>query len=77
MGAMADGKSRQDAHFGVVSAFGAIAAFVLVFLLYRMKRRRELAHRRLNDPHTGDRMGYRPEGQELDRYSVGGQRRIC
>jgi hypothetical protein len=58
--------------------FGAIAAFVLVFLLHRtMKRRRELAHRRLNDPPTGDMMGYRPEGQEFDRDSVGGQRRIC
>ncbi|KAJ2920875.1 hypothetical protein H1R20_g16219, partial [Candolleomyces eurysporus] len=73
-GAAADGKSRQDAIIGVVSALGAIAVFVLVFLLYRtMKRRRELAHRRLSDP--PDMMGYRPDGQEFDRDSVGGQRR--
>jgi hypothetical protein len=75
-GAASDGKSRQDAIIGVVSALGAIAVFVLVFLLYRtMKRRRELAHRRLSDPPAGDLMGFRPDGQEFDRDSVGGQRR--
>lgn len=73
-GAAASGKSRQDAIIGVVSALGAIAVFVLVFLVYRsLKKRRELAHRRLSDP--PDMSGYRPEGREFDQDSLGGQRR--
>ena len=68
-------KSRQDAIIGVVSSLGAIAFLVLVFLTYRvMKNRRELAHRRLSDPHLGS-AGVRPEGQEFDQDSVGGARR--
>jgi len=79
-GASADsGKSRQDAIIGVVSALGAIALLVLVFLVYRgMKRRRQLAHHRLSDPPTDDQMaaaGMRPEGREFDQDSVGGARR--
>lgn len=73
-GGISNGKSRQDAIIGVTSALGAIALFVLIFLVYRsLKRRRELAHRRLSDPI--DYAGYRPEGREFDRDSVGGQRR--
>ncbi|KAF8148185.1 hypothetical protein B0H34DRAFT_265574 [Crassisporium funariophilum] len=73
-----DSKSRQDAIIGVVSALGAIAVLVLVFLVYRsMKRRRQLAHRRLSDPPVGDMdfVGARPEGQDFDQDSVGGARR--
>jgi hypothetical protein len=70
-----DGKARQDAIIGVVSALGAIAVLVLVFLVYRsMKRRKELAHRRLSDP-PDDVVGTRPEGREFDQDSVGGARR--
>lgn len=70
-----NGKSRQDAIIGVVSALGAIALLVLVFLVYRsMKRRQELAHRRLSDP-PGMVIGSRPEGREFDQDSVGGARR--
>lgn len=73
-GATSNSKSRQDVIIGVVSALGAIAVFVLVFLVYRsLKKRRELAHRRLSDP--PDMAGYRPEGREFDQDSVGGQRR--
>lgn len=70
-----DGKDRQDAIIGVVSALGAIALMVLVFLVYRsMKRRKEMAHRRLSDP-PGNVIGSRPEGREFDQDSVGGARR--
>jgi hypothetical protein len=77
VGATGTNKSRQDAIIGVVSALGAIAVFVLVFLVYRsLKRKRELAHRRLSDPpNEADFAGYRPEGREFDQDSVGGQRR--
>ncbi|KAF8879494.1 hypothetical protein BD779DRAFT_1150957 [Infundibulicybe gibba] len=52
-GASSGDKTRQDAIIGVVSTIGAIALLVLVFLVYRsLKRRRELAHRRLSDPPT-------------------------
>lgn len=77
-GATSDsGKSRQDAIIGVVSALGAIALLVLVFLVYRsMKRRRELAHRRLSDPpNMHEFVGARPDGREFDQDSVGGARR--
>ena len=68
-------KTRQDAIIGVVSALGALAVLILGFLIHRSwKRRQEFAHRRLSDP---DRVavGARPEGQEFDRDSLGGQRR--
>ncbi|KXN89414.1 hypothetical protein AN958_05723, partial [Leucoagaricus sp. SymC.cos] len=69
------GRSRQDAIIGVVSALGAIALFVLVFLIYRsMQRRKQLAHRRLSDP-PDESLGVRPPGREFDQDSVGGQRR--
>jgi hypothetical protein len=69
------GKSRQDAIIGVVSALGAIALLVLVFLVYRsMKRRRELAHRRLSDPPDAY-IGARPDGREFDQDSMGAPRR--
>ncbi|KAH7885129.1 hypothetical protein F5I97DRAFT_1810652 [Phlebopus sp. FC_14] len=65
---------RQDAIIGVVSSLGAIALIVIGYVIYRtVKRRRELAHRRLADP--DELVGARPEGQEFDRDSVGGQRR--
>ncbi|KAG5653650.1 hypothetical protein H0H81_011610 [Sphagnurus paluster] len=68
-------KARQDAIIGVVSALGAIAILVLVFLVYRsIKRRRELAHRRLSDAPDAY-IGARPEGREFDQDSVGGARR--
>ena len=70
-----EGKARQDAIIGVVSALGAIAVLVLVFLVYRsMKRRKQLAHRRLSDP-PDVVVGTRPEGREFDQDSVGGARR--
>jgi len=70
----AESKSRQDAIIGVVSALGAIALLVLVFLVYRsMKRRKELAHRRLSDPPAAAEI--RPQGTEFDQDSVGGARR--
>ncbi|KIJ60278.1 hypothetical protein HYDPIDRAFT_170313 [Hydnomerulius pinastri MD-312] len=66
---------RQDAIIGVVSSLGAIALIVLGYVIYRtIKRRRELAHRRLSDPDVAY-VGARPDGQEFDRDSVGGQRR--
>ncbi|KAJ7202855.1 hypothetical protein GGX14DRAFT_399225 [Mycena pura] len=59
--------------FGVVSALGAIAVLVLLFLAYRaFKRRAELAHHRLSDAPD---VGARPPGREFDQDSVGGQRR--
>lgn len=72
-----DGKVRQDAIIGVVSALGAIALLVLVFLVYRsMKRRQQLAHRRLSDPPAdAGFIGARPDGREFDQDSVGAPRR--
>ena len=77
--------ARQDAIIGVVSAFGAIALLVLVFLVYHsIKRKKELAHRRLSDRASGADVqvggggrvvGVRPEGREFDEDSVGGARR--
>lgn len=78
IGATSDGsKARQDAIIGVVSALGAIALLVLIFLVYRsLKRRKEMAHRRLSDPPgPADLAGYRQEGREFDQDSIGGQRR--
>jgi hypothetical protein len=70
-------KTRQDAIIGVVCALGAIALLVLAFLVYRsVKRRQEMAHRRLSDPvPTNTVAGVRPEGREFDQDSVGGARR--
>lgn len=70
-------KSRQDAIIGVVSGLGGITLVVLVLLVFRsLKRRAALAHRRLSDPPHGNAyMGERPDGQDFDRDSVGGQRR--
>jgi len=68
-------KTRQDAIIGVVSALGAIAMLTLGFLVYRSwQRRQEYAHRRLSDPGQ-TAIGARPQGQEFDRDSLGGQRR--
>ncbi|KAF9220473.1 hypothetical protein BS17DRAFT_683655, partial [Gyrodon lividus] len=65
---------RQDAIIGVVSSLGAIALMIVAYVAYRaIKKRRELAHRRLSD-HV-DYTGVRPEGQEFDRDTVGEQRR--
>jgi hypothetical protein len=70
----AQSNSRQDAIIGVVSALGAISLLVLVFLVYRsMKRRKQLAHRRLSDPPAAAEI--RPQGTEFDQDSVGGARR--
>ena len=70
----AESRSRRDAIIGVVSALGAIALLVLVFLVYRsMKRRQQLAHRRLSDPPAAAEI--RPQGTEFDQDSVGGARR--
>lgn len=75
-GSSSDGKQRQDAIIGVVSALGAVAVLVLVFLVYRsLQRRRELNHRRLSDPPDDYIIGARPAGREFDQDSVGGQRR--
>jgi len=70
-------KTREDVIIGVVSSLGAITLLVLAFLVVRaLKQRRDLAHRRLSDPpQGGDFAGARPENQDFDRDSVGGQRR--
>lgn len=68
-------QTRKDAVIGVVSALSAIALFVLLFLLYRSRQRRnELAHHRLGGGGGMDD-GSRPGGREFDRDSVGGARR--
>ena len=65
---------RQDAIIGVVSSLGAIAIMIVAYVgLKAYKRRRALAHRRLSD--NVEYVGVRPDGQEFDRDSVGGQRR--
>lgn len=67
---------RQDAIIGVVSSLGAIAIMIVAYVGYRAyKRRRAHAHRRLSDSANADYVGMRPDGQEFDRDSVGGQRR--
>ncbi|THH15327.1 hypothetical protein EUX98_g9484, partial [Antrodiella citrinella] len=71
-------KTREDVIIGVVSSLGAITLLVLAFLVVRaLKQRRDLAHRRLSDaPQGADGfVGARPENQDFDRDSVGGQRR--
>lgn len=69
--------AREDAIIGVVSSLGAIALIVLAYFVVRaIKQRRELAHHRLSDPGVGSQfVGARPDGQEFDRDSLGGQRR--
>lgn len=72
-GSSKSSNTREDAIIGVVSALGGIAVVVLAFLIYRyVKRRQEIAHRRLSDPTPA---GARPEGREFDQDSVGGARR--
>lgn len=69
------GETRKDAIIGVVSALGGVTLVVLVLLIFRsLKRRQELAHRRMSDPPQGY-LGERPDGVEFDRDSIGGQRR--
>ena len=76
-GAASSSKTREDAIIGVVSSLGAITLIILAFLAVRaVKQRRELAHRRLSDPQPANQLvGVRPDGQDFDRDSVGGQRR--
>ncbi|KIL61903.1 hypothetical protein M378DRAFT_813415 [Amanita muscaria Koide BX008] len=67
--------ARQDAIIGVVSALGAIAVLVLLFLVYRsIMRKREMAHQRLADA-PPVMTGVAPQGREFDQDSVGGARR--
>ena len=75
--ASSSSKTREDAIIGVVSSLGAITLIVLVFLVVRaIKQRRALAHRRLSDPQMDTAyVGARPENQDFDRDSLGGQRR--
>lgn len=69
-------KTRQDAIIGVVSALGAITLLILAFLVYRaVKQRQALAHHRIAEPPQDFMAGSRPDGQEFDRDSIGGQRR--
>lgn len=75
-------KTRQNAIIGVISSLGAITLIVLAFLAVRaFKQRRALAHRRLSDPpnardpNDDGFVGARPENQEFDRDTLGGQRR--
>jgi hypothetical protein len=80
-GAAADAgqNARRDAIIGVVSSLGAIALLVLVVLIvHSVKRRRDMAHRRLLDQasvggssSSGEDVG----GREFDRDSVGMPRR--
>ena len=75
-GASNSSKTREDAIIGVVSSLGAITLLILGFLIFRaIKQRRELAHRRLSDPHDNEFIGAPPAEHEFDRDSVGGQRR--
>ncbi|KZT67093.1 hypothetical protein DAEQUDRAFT_673955 [Daedalea quercina L-15889] len=68
-------ETRKNAIIGVVTSLGAVALIALAFLSIRaIKKRRELAHQRLAEP-ADMYDGSRPDGQEFDRDSVGGQRR--
>lgn len=65
---------RQDAIIGVVSSLGAIAIMIVAYVgLKAYRKRRAVAHRRLSD--DTQYVGVRPDGQEFDRDSIGGQRR--
>lgn len=69
-------KTREDAIIGVVTSLGAITLIILAFLVARaVKQRRALAHQRLAEPIDPGYDGARPDGQEFDRDSLGGQRR--
>ena len=75
-------KARRDAIVGVVSSLGAIAVLVLIVLIvHSVKRKRELAHRRLADRASslgsGEDVGGAAVsgGREFDRDSVGAPRR--
>ena len=71
-------KTRENAIIGVISSLGAITLIVLTFLAVRaFKQRRALAHRRLSDPPRDPNafVGSRPENQDFDRDTLGGQRR--
>ncbi|RPD56166.1 hypothetical protein L226DRAFT_583364 [Lentinus tigrinus ALCF2SS1-7] len=75
-GASSSSKTRENAIIGVVTSLGAITLLILGFLVFRaIKQRRELAHRRLSDPHEQEFVGAPPDDHEFDRDSVGGQRR--
>lgn len=68
--------TRRDAIIGVVSSLGAVTLIVLAFLSMRaIKKRRELAHQRLQEPIEDTYDGARPDGRDFDQDSVGGQRR--
>lgn len=69
--------ARIDAIIGVCSALGGIAVLVIGFSLYRsLRRRQELAHRRLQEPDMSEVYGTRRvDGQNFDQDSIGGQRR--
>ncbi|KAI0034609.1 hypothetical protein K488DRAFT_45031, partial [Vararia minispora EC-137] len=68
--------SRTNAIIGVVSALGGLTLIILAVLVYRsVKKRRELAHRRLTEEQ--DTVAAYPDrtGRDFDQDSVGGQRR--
>jgi len=71
-----DSHTRENAIVGVVSALGGITLVVLGYLIYRaVKKRRELAHRRLSDPLANHFIGEAPPNRTFDQDSTGGQRR--
>lgn len=75
-GASEDSRTRENAIIGVVSALGGITLIVLGYLIYRaVKKRRELAHRRISDPPTDPFVGEAPPNRNFDQDSIGGQRR--
>ena len=68
--------SRQDAIIGVVSALGGLTLIILAVLVYRaVKKRRELAHRRLSDPNIPNDPYPDRAGRDFDQDSIGGPRR--
>ena len=71
-----DSHTRENAIIGVVSVLGGITLIVLGYLIYRaVKKRRELAYRRLSDPLANPFIGEAPPNRNFDRDSIGGQRR--
>jgi hypothetical protein len=75
-GVSSESRTRENAIIGVVSALGGITSLVLGYLVYRaVKKRRELAHRRLSDPPTNPFIGEAPPNRNFDQDSIGGQRR--
>lgn len=69
--------SRQDAIIGVVSALGGVTLIIIGVLVFRsVKRRKEMAHRRLSDQAAANTLPYGDRaGRDFDQDSVGGQRR--